>query len=142
MAGDLQAAEKASANIRDAINKITARQMNDGGMAPWPGSLQADEWITSYTGHFMAEAEGKGFSIPSGYRQKWNSFRGKEHRTGVLTEPSTMAVNCIQATTHSQVQRRKAMNRLRNQRNLRYQMILGRAYALTGRTEVAGDLLI
>lgn len=30
VAGDLQAAEKASANIRDAINKITARQMNDG----------------------------------------------------------------------------------------------------------------
>lgn len=147
VAGDLQAAEKASANIRDAINKITARQMNDGGMAPWPGSLQADEWITSYTGHFMAEAEGKGFSIPSGYRQKWNSFQrkraqdwrfDKNHPQSAVNQAYRLYTLALAGQPE-----RGAMNRLRESAGLPQvsKWLLAGAYALTGRTEVAGDLL-
>ncbi|TFG89735.1 MAG: hypothetical protein E4H16_03190, partial [Candidatus Atribacteria bacterium] len=61
----------ASTNVTDAIDKLTSRQMVNGGIALWPGSSQPDNWVTSYAGHFMTEAERKGYSIPSGFSKKW-----------------------------------------------------------------------
>ena len=71
-----------SANIKEAISKIISRQMADGGIALWPGSIQPDNWVTSYAGHFMTEAERMGYSIPSGFKQKWISLSEKG-RSGV-----------------------------------------------------------
>ena len=51
--------------------------MADGGIALWPGSIQPDNWVTSYAGHFMTEAERSGYNIPSGFKQKWISFQKK-----------------------------------------------------------------
>ena len=70
--------ESASANIKEAINKIISRQMANGGIALWPGSSQPDNWVTSYAGHFMTEAERMGYSIPSGFKQKWISLPEKD----------------------------------------------------------------
>ena len=38
---DAAISESASANIKEAINKIVSRQMANGGIALWPGSLSA-----------------------------------------------------------------------------------------------------
>ncbi len=74
---DATATETASVNITEAISKIVSRQMNNGGIALWPGNYQPDNWITSYAGHFMTEAERKGYSIPADFRQKWISYQRK-----------------------------------------------------------------
>ena len=57
---DPAVAERSSANIKEAINKLVSRQMANGGIALWPGSYQPDNWVTSYAGHFMLEAERNG----------------------------------------------------------------------------------
>ena len=74
---DATATETASVNITEAISKIVSRQMISGGITLWPGNYQPDNWITSYAGHFMTEAERKGYSIPADFRQKWISYQRK-----------------------------------------------------------------
>ena len=68
---------KAAENVSAAIRKIVSRQMNNGGIALWPGASQPDNWVTSYAGHFMLEAEKMGYSIPSGFKQKWIGYQKK-----------------------------------------------------------------
>ena len=63
--------EKTQKNIKEAISKMVTRQMNNGGLALWPGNYQPDNWVTSYAGHFMAEAERKGYAIPQDFRRKY-----------------------------------------------------------------------
>ena len=67
-----------SANVKEAISKIVSRQMVNGGIALWPGSIQPDNWVTSYAGHFITEAERSGYSIPAGFKQRWISFQKKK----------------------------------------------------------------
>ncbi len=50
-------------NIRASIQKIRSFQLSNGGMSYWPGSSYADDWGSAYTGHFLLEAEQKGYSV-------------------------------------------------------------------------------
>jgi uncharacterized protein YfaS (alpha-2-macroglobulin family) len=77
---DPEITQQTSTYIKEAISKLTSRQMADGGMALWPGSSQPDSWVTSYTGHFMTEAEKLGYNIPSGFKQKWIGYQKKKAR--------------------------------------------------------------
>ncbi|HOS72685.1 MAG TPA: alpha-2-macroglobulin family protein, partial [Bacteroidales bacterium] len=77
---DEATAAQSATNIKEAIGKILSRQMVNGGFGAWPGSYQADNWITSYTGHFMTEAGRKGYNITSGFLQKWTAYQKKAAR--------------------------------------------------------------
>jgi uncharacterized protein YfaS (alpha-2-macroglobulin family) len=77
---DPQRLQSASSNVKRAIDVLVSRQMVNGGLALWPGSYQPDTWVTSYAGHFMAEAGNLGYSIPSEFRQRWISFQLKTAR--------------------------------------------------------------
>ena len=47
-------------------------------MSYWPGSSSADDWGTSYAGHFLIEAEKKGYVLPISFKQKWISYQQNE----------------------------------------------------------------
>jgi len=139
--------QKSSSNIKEAINKLTSRQMVNGAIALWPGSYQPDNWITSYTGHFMLEAERLGYNIPSGFRQKWINYQKK-------TAQEWRFDNRYKYTSNDQAYRlftlalagqpeKGAMNRLRETANIPQlsHWLLAAAFAKTGRPEVAGELL-
>ncbi len=53
-------------NIKAGINKLRSFQTTEGGLAYWPGDPTADEWGSNYAGHFLIEAQSKGYSIPVG----------------------------------------------------------------------------
>jgi alpha-2-macroglobulin len=144
---DASVAKTASANITEAINKIVSRQMANGGIALWPGSMQPDNWVTSYAGHFMIEAERKGYSIPQGFRQKWINFQKKtaqEWRFDARYKQSANDQSYRLFTLALAGQPEKgAMNRLREASGIPQlsRWFLAAAFATTGRPEVAGDLL-
>jgi len=140
-------AEKAASNIKEAISKIISRQMSNGGIAPWPGSYQPDNWITSYAGHFMLEAERHGYNITSGFRQKWTSYQQKIAREWRY-DPRFMYSANDQAyrlftLALSGSPEKGAMNRLRETQDVPRlsRWLLAAAFANTGRNEVAADLL-
>jgi uncharacterized protein YfaS (alpha-2-macroglobulin family) len=67
-------------NINYAIQRLNSMIVPDGGFAYWPGETEANEWGTSYAGHFFLEAEKKGYSLPSGFRKNWLSFQKRTAR--------------------------------------------------------------
>ena len=144
---DAKTAETASANIREAVTRIITRQMNNGGIALWPGNYQPDNWITSYAGHFMTEAERKGYSIPSDFKRKWISYQKRTSQewrfdTKFRQSANDQAYRLFTLALAGEPER-GAMNRLRESADIPQvsKWFLAAAFATAGRPEVAGDLL-
>jgi hypothetical protein len=121
--------------------------MSNGGIALWPGSWQPDNWVTSYAGHFMIEAERKGYSIPSGFKQKWISFQKKTAQewrfdTKYKQTANDQAYRLFTLALAGQPEK-GAMNRLRESAGIPRlsRWLLAAAFVTTGRPEVADDLL-
>ncbi len=146
-AADTADAKKAQQNIIEAISKMVTRQMGNGGLALWPGNYQADNWVTSYAGHFMAEAERRGYAIPQDFKRKWTSYQ-KNAAQEWRYDPK------FRQTANDQAYRlftlalagtpeRGAMNRLRESQNIPQvaRWLLAAAFATSGRPEASGELL-
>ncbi|HOZ74748.1 MAG TPA: MG2 domain-containing protein [Flavobacterium sp.] len=67
-------------NVTAGINRLSGFQLANGGFVYWPGNTVSDDWGTSYAGHFMIEAEKKGYILPVSFKQKWISYQQKEAR--------------------------------------------------------------
>lgn len=62
-------------NVTAGIQKLSGYQLPGGGFAYWPGNAAADDWGSSYAGHFMIEAEKKGYVLPLDFKNKWMSYQ-------------------------------------------------------------------
>lgn len=62
-------------NIKFGIERLKSFQTSSGGLSYWPGYSEADEWGSNYAGHFMLEAEAKGYSLPSGFIDGWKRYQ-------------------------------------------------------------------
>jgi len=62
-------------NIKAGIERIKQFQTSNGGMSYWAGQYEADDWGTSYAGHFMLEAEMKGYTLPPGVIENWKRYQ-------------------------------------------------------------------
>jgi uncharacterized protein YfaS (alpha-2-macroglobulin family) len=138
---------KTSANITAAIHNIVSRQMINGGIALWPGAAQPDNWVTSYAGHFMIEAEKMGYSIPSGFKQKWIAYQKKSAQdwrfdTNFKQSANDQAYRLFSLALTGQPEK-GAMNRLRESKEIPSlsKWLLAAAFAITGRSEVANELI-
>lgn len=65
-------------NVTAGINRLSQFQLANGGFVYWPGMTEADDWGTSYAGHFLLEAEKKGYVLPISFKSKWLSYQQKE----------------------------------------------------------------
>lgn len=77
---DLDVTAKASIerNVKAAIRRISLFQTSDGGFAYWPGMKDADEWGSNYAGHFLLEAQAKGYDVNSNVINKWKKYQRKK----------------------------------------------------------------
>ena len=77
---DLDANRKAliQKNITAGITRLGSFQLSNGGLPYWQGNTTADDWGTSYAGHFLIEAEKKGYVLPINFKSKWISYQQKE----------------------------------------------------------------
>lgn len=64
--------------LNNAIKKLGSMQLSSGGLGYWPGQSNEDIWGTNYAGHFLLEAEAKGFSLPSGFKSRWIQYQKRE----------------------------------------------------------------
>jgi alpha-2-macroglobulin len=62
-------------NIKAGIERLKLFQTSSGGMSYWAGQYDADEWGTSYSGHFLLEAEMKGYQLPPGIIDNWKRYQ-------------------------------------------------------------------
>lgn len=76
---DLDAAtqQRIQKNVTAAVQKLGGFQVASGGLSYWPDNSEADDWGTSYAGHFILEAEKKGYVLPINFKSKWISYQQK-----------------------------------------------------------------
>ncbi len=77
---DLSASEKSRIqhNLTSGIKKLGQFQLSNGGFSYWSGQRFANDWATSYAGHFLLEAEKRGYVLPISFKSKWISYQEKE----------------------------------------------------------------
>lgn len=134
--------------IESAINKIRSMQLSTGGISGWPDGLMANEWLTSYAGHFLIEAKKKGYAIDKNFLN--NCLRFQKQTARKWTAPA--ASNKLEKASSELSQAYRlytlalageaengAMNRLRESPGLSSNAAwrLAAAYALAGQKESA-----
>lgn len=69
--------EKASIqnNVKAAVERIKLFVTRDGGFSYWPGNEDSDSWGSTYAGHFLLEAEAKGYFIPNEMLRRWKKYQ-------------------------------------------------------------------
>lgn len=138
----------AAANVRQAINTLSARQMAGGGIAMWPGSsYQPDAWITSYVGHFMIEAGRAGYGMPPGFMNRWSDYQRREAQQwkwdAAFKQTAVVQAYRLYTLALAGSPERGAMNRLREVSGMpaMASWFLAGAFAVSGRPEAATGLI-
>ncbi|HTX87703.1 MAG TPA: MG2 domain-containing protein [Bacteroidales bacterium] len=67
--------EKIDRNVKEALHRMKAFQVSNGGLSLWAGGSYPDDWATSYAGHFMLEAQKQGYVLPVGLLPEWKTFQ-------------------------------------------------------------------
>ena len=132
-----------SSNITAGIQRLKSFQTSDGGFAYWPGGDDADSWGTSYGGHFLIEAEAKGYFVPQELMRKWKSYQRTKAQNWRRSE-SVYNSDLIQAyrlytLANAGDPDMGAMNRMREMTGLQpaAAWMLAASYAKSGQREAA-----
>jgi uncharacterized protein YfaS (alpha-2-macroglobulin family) len=139
-------------NMVAAIKRISSMVAPDGGIGYWPGDDVSNAWGTCYAGHYMIEAEKKGYMLPPGFMSGWVKYQKRMARN--WNEKSDkeyyywMDSELIQAyrlytLALSGNAEMGAMNRLKEKKGLSVAAAwrLAAAYALAGQPAVAKQIL-
>lgn len=133
-------------NIKAAIARLGDFQTPEGGLSYWPGQSHADDWGTSYAGHFMLEAKQKGYQLPLLFLGNWLAYQKNAARlwSNQSTPYNADVSQAYRLYTLALAQQPElaAMNRLRETANLSNEAKwrLAAAYAMIGKKEVAQDI--
>lgn len=140
--------KKIDANIRAGIQKLLNFQQPDGGFSYWPGSSTSDEWGSSYAGHFLLEAQARGYSVPTAMLQSWKVYEHTKAVAWNMTSAPWYGSYLQQAyrlylLALVKAPETGAMNRLKEFKFLtpEARWRLAAAYHLTGQTQVALGLI-
>ena len=135
-----------TSNIKNGISRLGHFQQPNGGMSYWMGETTADDWSTSYIGHFMLEAEKKGFVLPLTFKTNWLRYQKQAARDW---QPSYRSYNSDLAQAYrlytlalAENADLAAMNRLREFTELSNEAKwrLAAAYALAGQKEASNQI--
>lgn len=130
-------------NINAAIGRLKRFQTRSGGFAYWPGMPGADDWGSSYAGHFLIEAERAGYLLPSGVKADWIGHQQDMANRWVREGDRSDLEQAYRLYTLALAGQPAmgAMNRLRSiQLSDSAQWRLAAAYQLSGQPEVARQL--
>ncbi len=147
---DLSAEKKAKIdeNIKAGIERLKLFQVGNGGFAYWPGQSDPNPWGSNYAGHFLVEAQAKGYVVPSSMMDNWVRFQTQ------MANDWTPTTRYYGYSYFDQAYRlhtlalagkpvKGAMNRLRTDPKItnmaRWE--LAAAYALIGKKDVSKKLL-
>ncbi|MEL6811677.1 MAG: MG2 domain-containing protein [Bacteroidota bacterium] len=138
--------EEIRKNVEAAITRLGNFQTADGGLSYWPGERNADDWGTSYAGHFMLEAKQKGYVLPITYLSNWLRYQKGAARQwrNSNTRYNSSFIQAYRLYTLALAGQPElaAMNRLRESKDLSNdaKWRLAAAYALAGKQKVAEDI--
>ena len=135
-------------NVNVTLAKIKSYQMSNGGFAYWPeNSYGVSDWGTNYAGHFMLEAQARGYQLPVGLLDPWVSYQTSQANNW---QPKTndYGSDLIQAYRLYTLALAKkpalsSMNRMRETAGIAEaaKWRLAAAYVLAGKPDIAGQIV-
>jgi alpha-2-macroglobulin len=132
-------------NIKSGINRLKTFVLPSGAFAYWPGESMENEWGTNYAGHFLLEAELKGFSLPPGVIENWKKYQRNKATAWVTNVNESGLTQAYRLYTLALAKSPEAgtMNRLRENKNMSVsaRWMLAAAYALSGQPEIANQII-
>ncbi len=134
-------------NIGAAIERLKSFVNRDGGFSYWPGGEDSDSWGTTYAGHFLNEAEAKGYFVPNDLIKRWKKYqkskaqawrRNQEYSSSELNQAYRLYTLALSGDPDL-----GSMNRLRELSGLPpvAGWMLAAAYAKAGQPEAAKKLI-
>jgi alpha-2-macroglobulin len=137
-------------NIKAGIDRLRKFQISSGGLGYWPGDGTPSEWGTNYAGHFLLEAEAKGYALPAGLIDNWKKFQREQatnwtpraDKNVYYNDDLTQAYR-LYTLALAKVPELGAMNRLKETKSLSIaaKWRLAAAYQLAGQTDVAQNII-
>ncbi|HLO59335.1 MAG TPA: MG2 domain-containing protein [Bacteroidales bacterium] len=137
-------------NIKAGIKRLLAFQQSGGGFSYWPGSTDFSAWASSYAGNFLLEAEKKGYSLPAGMKTAWlksqkqlaRQWKGDLPGNNYYQSDLEQAYRLYTLALAGEADM-SAMNRLKEIKTISLQakFRLAAAYALSGQTAIASELI-
>jgi uncharacterized protein YfaS (alpha-2-macroglobulin family) len=76
-------------NIKAGINRLSLFMTTEGGFSYWPGEYDPSEWGSNYAGHFLLEAQAKGYTVPQNMLDNWKRYQKKAANNWVAKEKSS-----------------------------------------------------
>ncbi len=137
--------KKIQQNIVRAVKTLDGYQNATGGFSYWPGQNYSNDWSTSYAGHFLLEAEKKGYVLPIGFKSNWTKYQqnvAKQWRSGNDSSDLAQAYRLYTLALSGNADV-ASMNRLRETSGLsdEAKFRLAATYALIGQANVAKDII-
>lgn len=139
-----------SENIKEGLNRLLSFQLGNGGFSYWPGGYYANDWGTSYAGHFMLKAQELGYTLPVGLKSSWLKFQrsrakswGSNNSGYYYSRSDLLQAYRLYTLALAETPDLAAMNRLREKSNLKAmaKWRLAAAYRLIGQTDVAKKIV-
>ena len=133
--------------IPDLLQQLYQRQLGNGGFAYWPGSPDANSWVSSMAGQFMVMASQNGFSVSKGVLASWARFQKRavqdyranpEYPLWDYEQAYRLYTLAMKGESES-----GAMNRLKESETLSSQAgwMLASAYATAGKKNIAKEMV-
>lgn len=136
---------KIQGNVMNAISRLGSFQLVNGGFSYWPGQNSTDDWGTTYAGHFLLEAEKKGYVLPIGFKSNWVKYQRNAAKQWRSTSKGSDLAQAYRLYTLALSGNAElaSMNRLRETSSLSNEakFRLAAAYGHIGQTAVARELL-
>ena len=139
-------AREARSLIPGIIRQLYARQRSDGGFAYWRGSGYSQPWASSMAGQFLSEASAAGFEVQPSVLGNWKRFQGNQSQAYRYAGNAYNQLDeCyrLYSLAVAGAPSNAAMNRLKEggQLDSRAEWMLAAAYAVTGKTKQAKELM-
>jgi uncharacterized protein YfaS (alpha-2-macroglobulin family) len=135
-------------NIKAGIERLKLFVNRDGGFAYWPGGENSDSWGTTYAGHFLVEADAKGYFVPNDMIRRWKRYQKSKAQVWRKAQEggSSELIQAYRLYTLALAGDPElgAMNRLREQTGLPATAgwMLAAAYVKAGQPEAAKALIV
>lgn len=138
---------KIQTNVTAGIERLKSFVTRDGGFAYWPGGEDSNSWGSTYAGHFLLEAEAKGYYVPNDVIKRWKRYQKNKAQEWRKNEQAS-SNDLIQAYRLYSLALASdpdlaSMNRLREMSGLETtaSWMLAAAYAKIGQVEAARKLV-
>ena len=134
-------------NVKAGVERLKTFINRDGGFSYWPGHEDTDSWGTTYAGHFLIEAEAKGYFVPNDMIKRWKKYQRSKaqswRKNQEFSSSELIQAYRLYTLALSGDPELGAMNRLREQAPLpaTAAWMLAAAYVKAGQPE-AGKKLI